>query len=137
MEKSAIEAIKSDKVTFIQVKSINVTSGFNLRKLKKSDRWRWYTENSKPNIKNLISPLLICMKWKSSTISQNCSFRMGFNLFCHASQAAKGPGAVEAWIQNNTSQWGKIRLMNDNVICNETRLTPTDIGYVFIILWEV
>ena len=58
---------------------------------------------------------------------------MGFNLFCHASQAAKGPGAVEAWIQNNTSQWGKIRLMNDNVICNETRLTPTDIGIHHIV----
>ena len=69
------------------------------------------------------------MKQNSSPILQNCSFRMGFNPFCHASQAAKGPGAVEAWIQNNTSQWGKIRLMNDNVICNETRLTPTDIGY--------
>ena len=53
-EKSAIEAIKSDKVTFIQVKSINVTSGFNLRKLKKSDRRSWHTENLKRNVKKLI-----------------------------------------------------------------------------------
>ena len=34
-ENSAIEAIKSDKVTFIHVKSVIVTFGFNLRKLKK------------------------------------------------------------------------------------------------------
>ena len=50
---SAIVAIKSD----IHVKSIKVTSGFNLRRMKKSARWRCHAEKSKTNLKTLVSPL--------------------------------------------------------------------------------
>ena len=58
-ENSAIVAIKSDIVTFIHVKSIKVTSGFNLRRIKKSARGHWHAKKSKTNLKTLVSPLLI------------------------------------------------------------------------------
>ena len=63
-ENPAILAIKCDIFTFIHDKSIKVTSGFNLRIMKKSARWRCHTEKSKTNTKKLISPLL--------TRSQGC-----------------------------------------------------------------
>jgi hypothetical protein len=50
-------AIKSDIVTFFHVKSIKVTSGFNLRRKKKSARWRCHAEKSKTNLKTLVTPL--------------------------------------------------------------------------------
>ena len=58
-ENSAIVAIKSDIVTFFHVKSIKVTSIFNLRKKKKSSRLHCHAEKSKTNLKTLVSPLLI------------------------------------------------------------------------------
>ena len=58
-ENPAIVAIKSDIVTFIHVKSIKVTSGFNLRRIKKSARGHWHAKKSKTNLKTLVSPLLI------------------------------------------------------------------------------
>ena len=64
---SAIVAIKSDIVTFIQVKSIKVTSGFNLRKKKKSARWRCHAEKSKTNLKTLIESI-----WIRPQGSQGC-----------------------------------------------------------------
>ena len=57
-ENSAIVAIKSDIVTFIHVQSIEVTSGFNLRRKKKSARWLCHAEKSITNLKTLVSPLL-------------------------------------------------------------------------------
>ena len=56
-ENSAIEAIKSEIVTYFHVKSIKVTSGFNLRRKKKSARWRCHAEKSKTNLKTLVTPL--------------------------------------------------------------------------------
>ena len=56
-ENSAIVAIKSDIVTFIHVQSIEVTSGFNLRRKKKSARWLCHAEKSITNLKTLVSPL--------------------------------------------------------------------------------
>ena len=58
-ENPAIVAIKSDIFTFIHVKSIKVTSGFNLRRIKKSARGHWHAKKSKTNLKTLVSPLLI------------------------------------------------------------------------------
>ena len=57
-ENPVILAIKSDIVTFLHVRSIKVTSGFNFRIMKKSSRWRCHREKSKTNTKKLISPLL-------------------------------------------------------------------------------
>ena len=66
-ENSAIVAIKSDIVTFIHVKSIKVTSGFNLRRKKKSARWRCHAEKSKTNLKTLVPPI-----WMRPQGSQGC-----------------------------------------------------------------
>ena len=57
-EKPAIVATKRYIFIFMHVKPIEVTSGFNLRVMKKSARWLCHTEKSKTNIKKLISPLL-------------------------------------------------------------------------------
>ena len=43
---------------FIDVKSIQVISGFNLKRMKKIARWRCGTKISKTNLKTMISPLL-------------------------------------------------------------------------------
>ena len=64
---SAIVAIKSDIVNFIQVKSIKVTSGFNLRRKKKSARLRCHAEKSKTNLKTLIESI-----WIRPQGSQGC-----------------------------------------------------------------
>ena len=66
-ENPAIVAIKSDIFTFIHVKSIKVTSGFNLRRKKKSARWHCHAEKSKTNLKTLVSPL-----WMRPQGSQGC-----------------------------------------------------------------
>ena len=52
-ENSAIEAIKSEIVTYFHVKSIKATSGFNLRRKKKSARWRCHAKKSKTNLKSM------------------------------------------------------------------------------------
>ena len=64
---SAIVTIKSDIVTFFHVKSIKVTSVFNLRRKKKSARWPCHAEKSKTNLNTLVSPL-----WMCSQGSQGC-----------------------------------------------------------------
>merc|ERR1711894_415177 len=51
-EKPAIVATKSYIFIFMHVKPIEVTSGFNLRVMKKSARWLCHTEKSKINTKN-------------------------------------------------------------------------------------
>ena len=54
---SAILALKSDIVTFIAVKSIQVISAFNLKRMKKKmARWGCGTKMSKANVKTMISP---------------------------------------------------------------------------------
>ena len=82
-EKPAIVAIISDIVTFIHVKPIKVISGFSLRIMKISARWRCHTEKSKTNIKKLISPLLTrpqgsqgCQKMRQDPLN------MPFEVWC-------------------------------------------------------
>ena len=82
-ENPAIVAIKSDIVTFIHVKPIKVTSGFNLRRKKKSARWRCHAEKSKTNLKTLVPPI-----WMRPQGSQGCQkmrqdpLNMPFEVWC-------------------------------------------------------
>ena len=78
-EKPAIVATKSYIFIFMHVKPIEVTSGFNLRVMKKSARWLCHTEKSKTNIKKLISPLLTrtqgsqgCQKMRQDPLNMPC-----------------------------------------------------------------
>ena len=47
-------------LAFISVKSLNVISSFNLKRMKKIVRWHCGTKISKTNLKAIISPLLSC-----------------------------------------------------------------------------
>ena len=87
-------AIKSYIVTFFHVKSIKVTPGFNLRRKKKSARWRCHAEKSKTNLKTLAPPI-----WMRPQGSQGCQkMRQDpLNMPC------------EVWRANIALKWKNIR----------------------------
>ena len=73
---------------FIDVKSIQVISGSNLKRMKKIARSRCGTKISKTNLKTMISPLLTCPQGcqkiqmtKHGFFDNFCSILMGFHSF--------------------------------------------------------
>ena len=72
---SVIVALKVILSIFINVKSIHVISGFNLKTMKTIARWRCSTKISKTNLETMISPLLTrpqecqgCQKIRKTTL---------------------------------------------------------------------
>ena len=68
---SAIVATKLILSLFKDVKSIQVISDFNLKRMKQISRWRCGTKISKINLKTMISPLLRCPKAGVPGVSKN------------------------------------------------------------------